>query len=306
METIVVFTGDRDLNAVITATISESLQGFRIKTFESRHGVLDLVYDSPPALVILGCYPDHREFVNVLREDPILSNLPIMMILPAGELVERWTDMPVDDYLRAPPDADELRMRVSLAIFRAHRVVETNPLTMLPGNTPIVKEVQARLERGAEFALAYADLDNFKPFNDKYGFTRGDEILRMSARLITNIVKHKAPKDCFIGHIGGDDFVFMIAPEKADAVCAEIISGFDRIIPTFYDSEDRESGFIISHDRAGNRMLFPMLSISIGVTINNGAFEHYGAISSAASEMKKYAKGFEGSVYRIDKREKGA
>jgi GGDEF domain-containing protein len=300
METIVVFTGDRDLDAVI----ARELAAFRVRKFESRHGVLDLVYDSPPALVILGGAPDHRAFVRVLREDPILSNLPIMMVLPDGEPVTNWADMPVDDYLRLPLDTTELRMRVSLAIFRAHRVVETNPLTMLPGNTPIVKEVQARLERGAEFALAYADLDNFKPFNDKYGFTRGDEILRMSARLITNIVKQKAPGNCFIGHIGGDDFVFMIDSEKADVVCAEIISGFDRIIPTFYDSEDREAGFIISHDRAGNRMLFPMLSISIGVTVNNGAFEHYGAISSAASEMKKYAKGFDGSVYRIDKRER--
>ncbi len=300
METVMVLSADAGLNS----TIEDNLPGYNLQIFESPRNIIDRIYNSPPSLLVVTTEDSIRQFVRMLREDPIFSNLPILIILNRKDpLSSDWHELQVDDYIRLPFNSDELAMRVALGIYRSKRVVETNPLTMLPGNTPIIREVQARLDTGLDFALAYADLDHFKPFNDKYGFSCGDETLRMTARLITNIVKQHDPANYFVGHIGGDDFVFCTDVAKVEAICHEILDNFDRIIPTFYNLEDRESGYIISHDRAGNEKKFELLTLSIGVTINRGWFKHYGAISNAASEMKKLAKTIDGSVYKIDRRD---
>lgn len=300
METVMVLSADAGLNS----TIEDNLPGYNLQIFESPRNIIDKIYNSPPSLLIVTTEDSIRKLVRMLREDPIFSNLPILIIFNRKDpLSSDWHELQVDDYIQLPFNPDELAMRVALGIYRAKRVVETNPLTMLPGNTPIIREVQARLDTGLDFALAYADLDHFKPFNDKYGFSCGDETLRMTARLITNIVKQHDPANYFVGHIGGDDFVFCTNVAKVEAICHEILDNFGRIIPTFYNSEDRESGYITSHDRAGNEKKFPILTLSIGVTINRGWFKHYGAISNAASEMKKFAKTIDGSVYKIDRRD---
>ena len=147
------------------------------------------------------------------------------------------------------------------------------------------------------------DIDNFKPFNDKYGFSRGDEVLRMSARLITSTIRNLNSPECYVGHIGGDDFVFIIPPHFTDQICQEIIKNFDLIIPTFYDEEDRIRGFIQSVDRQGKKQSFPLMTFSIAVVTNEKRkIKHYGEVSDIASKLKKHAKGMEGSNYVVDKR----
>ncbi len=301
METVMVLSADAELNAAIAGNLSD----YNLQVFENPRSIIDRIYNSPPSLLLAKYEESIMQFVRMLRDDPMFSNLPILILLGRDDsLSSSWHELQVDDYIRFPFSSDELAVRVGLGIYRSKRVVETNPLTMLPGNTPIIREVQARLDTGLDFALAYADLDHFKPFNDKYGFSCGDETLRMTARLITNVVKQHDPANYFVGHIGGDDFVFCTDIAKVEKICHEILDNFDCIIPTFYSSEDRESGYIISHDRAGNEKKFALLSISIGVTINRGGwFKHYGAISNAASEMKKFAKTIDGSVYKIDRRD---
>ena len=176
-------------------------------------------------------------------------------------------------------------------------------MTRLPGNISINRTIQDLIDRGAIFAIGYGDLDNFKPFNDHYGFSRGDEVIKMTGRLILNIVKSKQPKGSFVGHIGGDDFIFLMNADLVEATAAEIVETFDRIISTFYDPAEREAGSIISTDRQGNPRPFPLMTISIGVTSNKKRrFSHYGEITEAVSEMKHYAKHAKGSCYRSDKR----
>jgi len=300
MNNILVLSSDPALNGRIRGL----LPGADLRIFENRANVIDSIYGSPPELLIVGTDEELRGIVPALREDPIFSHLPILVMLDAEEWVDDWHRLQADDYIRLPFDPPEFKQRVALAVYRAHRVVETNPLTMLPGNTPIMKEVQRRLDAREHFALAYADLDFFKPFNDKYGFSRGDEIIRVTARLITNIVKMNDPDACFVGHVGGDDFVFITRVAKVEAIAREILAHFDELVPTFYDPEDRERGYIVSVDRSGRETRFPILGISIGVAVNRGHFRHYGAISAAAAEMKKYAKTFEGSVCKVDRRQK--
>jgi GGDEF domain-containing protein len=155
------------------------------------------------------------------------------------------------------------------------------------------RQIQDRLEKG----------DVFAPFNDNYGFSRGDEVIRMTGRLILNIVRNRQPKNSFVGHIGGDDFVFIVEVALAEQICDEIVNAFDRIIPTIYEAEDRYKGYIQAPDRHGDMRTFPIMSISIGITDTRIIpAEHYGEITEAASEMKKYAKQYKGSCYRYDRR----
>ena len=193
--------------------------------------------------------------------------------------------------------------RARLCILRAERVVEVNPLTRLPGNTSINRTIQQLIDKGVVFGVGYADLDNFKPFNDHYGFTRGDEVIKMTGRLILNIVKNRQPAGSFVGHIGGDDFIFIMDAELIDATASEMVAAFDRIISTFYDGAEKEAGGIVATDRQGNPRSFPFISLSIGITSNrNRLFSHYGEVTEAVSEMKRYAKRTKGSCYRSDKR----
>jgi len=293
---------------VLISIIEKSLEGlYRIVVFRNMQSALDYIYNSIPDLMIIDMDPDDQPAITVLnnlKEDPIFNQLPVLALLGEMEILPSlWGRVHIEDFLRKSDIRKELIPRVSLAIRRSERVVEINPLTRLPGNIAINKQVQTRLDEGRQFSLAYADLDHFKPFNDYYGFSRGDEVLRMAGRLITNTVKGKQPEDSFVGHIGGDDFVFIMDLELVEEAAGEIISAFDRIVPTFYDAEEREAGFIESHDRQGTVRSFPIITISIGIAHNRyRSFSHYGELTEIASEMKAHAKQHKASCIRMDRR----
>ena len=298
MELITIVSDDEGINT----TLESFLEGFNVNFIKKNSEIIESIYNNPPTLIIFNGGARYKDYIRTIREDHIFSHLPIILLLEDREFIKHWKDLPADDFITKPLQREEFIMRLYLSIERSRRIVEVNPLTMLPGNTPIIKEVQSRLDRQEEFALAYADLDNFKPFNDKYGFSRGDEVIKMTGRLITNTVKLQDPHNYFVGHIGGDDFVYITSIERVEKTSKEIVENFDEIIPSFYDPEDRERGYIISHGRDGKVRHYPFLSISIGITLNRKWFKHYGEISSAATEVKSYAKTFEGSNYFIDRR----
>jgi len=137
-------------------------------------------------------------------------------------------------------------------------VVEISPLTRLPGNLSITRQIQRRLDNNEIFALAYADLDNFKPFNDRYGFGRGDELIKMTGRIILNVVKDTQSQGCFIGHIGGDDFVVIMKPDLIEKAAENIIERFDALIAGFYDTADWDAGYIFAADRKGVCLIFDL------------------------------------------------
>lgn len=286
----------------LASEIKQALRDENLKVRDFSVDILEEIYNEPPHIMITEYCNEAMEFLRLLRNDPIFNLIPIVMIFPEGQEVKNWGRLPVDDFIYYPFNPQELNLRVQLALARARRTLELNPLTMLPGNTRIFKEVQQRLDRDEEFALCYADIDNFKPYNDTYGFSRGDEIIKMTARLITNVVKVYDYKRCFVGHIGGDDFVFVVSPDVAKMVCVEIIENFDEMIKAFYHKEDLERGYIIAKDRLGNENSFPIMSISLGVTINRGWFKHFGKISQVVTETKECAKKHPGSCYFIDRR----
>jgi diguanylate cyclase (GGDEF)-like protein len=303
MKKIVVVSQDPILATLADRLLSPHFQTIVLGGMVS---AIDSIYNDIPDLVIVDIVPKDDatvESINNLKDDPMFSQLPVLAVMGDCTEAVRWEDLSVDDYLRTADLERDLLSRVFLAVNRSARVVEISPLTRLPGNISINRQIEERLVRGEAFALAYADLDYFKPFNDKYGFSRGDDVIKITGRLIPNIVKSMQPRGSFAGHIGGDDFVFIMKTDLIEGACTEIIRAFDKIIPTFYDPEDRENGGVMSVTRQGTAMFFPFTSISIGVTNTSiRRFSHFGEVTGAASEMKHHAKKTKGSSFSVDKR----
>ena len=301
---VVLITKDLVLRNRLERVLTDS---FRVILFSSLQSSLDYIYSSMPDLMVveaMGVDDSYtRGILNDLKNDPIFGQIPIMVIVEDQTVSPDWHKLVADDYVRKSSLEAEAKARVELCLERSARFVEINPLTRLPGNITILKQIQSRLDSGDIFAVAWADLDDFKPFNDKYGFARGDEVLKMVGRLILNTVKEEQPSNSFVGHIGGDDFVFIVDFDSATNVSEKIIKNFDGIISIFYDEEDRITGHTESPDRSGKSRSFPIMSISMGIAHNKFIpFSLSAEMTEIASEMKRYSKQTAGSCYKVDRR----
>lgn len=182
-----------------------------------------------------------------------------------------------------------------------------NPLTGLPGNRQIEEELLNRLSSGWPFGVIYSDLDNFKGFNDRYGFERGDQAIKLTAEIITATVTEYGAGDDLIGHVGGDDFVVITRPEAAETICQRVCAAFDRAIGRLYDPEDREKGCILTRDRQDREVIIPLMSISLAlVNCAPGEFNNPEELARVSAELKKYAKFQPGSVYVEERRKRKA
>lgn len=181
--------------------------------------------------------------------------------------------------------------------------LDASPLTRLPGGIAIENILKKRIESRQPLAFCLFDLDNFKAFNDRYGYAQGSEIIKETAQIIEQAVRTKGAQDDFIGHIGGDDFVVITVPERMRPICDHVISDFDRRILRYYEEPDRANGYILGKTRQGVEMKFPIMTISIAIVTNER--RQVGSpleVSELAAELKDYAKTIPKSVYVIDKR----
>ncbi|NDI84085.1 EAL domain-containing protein [Undibacterium sp. B2R-29] len=175
-----------------------------------------------------------------------------------------------------------------------------NPLTQLPGNVPINEHIEQLLEKQEKFCACYCDLDHFKPFNDVYGYRRGDDIIQMTSEVLK---KHCDLNQDFIGHIGGDDFIILFRSADWEARCRAILDSFALEIQDFYSNEDRERGGYLSEDRQGKKVFYPLVSLSLGVVkAQDRQFYSHHQISLAASDAKKQAKKIHGNSLFVDRR----
>jgi len=208
-----------------------------------------------------------------------------------------------DEVLRAGVGDAELSTRLDAMLRRSDRDLVVHPSTRLPGAVEIEAEVARRLESGVRFAMCYADLDHFKEFNDRYSYYDGDRVIRILAKILHDVVKGLCGEDGFVGHIGGDDFIFVVPTQSVGEACAEIVSVFDLLIPYQYSEQDRRAGYFFGKDRRGQLHRVPLMTVSIGVVTNERRhFTHAAQVSELATEMKSYAKTLPGSVYSIDRR----
>ena len=184
--------------------------------------------------------------------------------------------------------------------------LDASPLTRLPGGIAIENVLKKRIDSGQPLAFCVLDLDNFKAYNDRYGYANGSEVIKESARIIENVVKSKGTADDFVGHVGGDDFVVITIPDHMREIAGDIISQFDRRIPDFYDAVDRQRGHILGKTRQGIEMEFPIMTISIAIVTNeHRQLDNPLETSEIAAELKDYAKTIPKSVFVVDKRRNG-
>ncbi len=181
-----------------------------------------------------------------------------------------------------------------------NRAKHSNPLSGLPGNMMIEEKINRMLENQTDFSVLYFDLDNFKPYNDTYGFDNGDKILCLTAQLIRRQLDLLAPGDSFVGHIGGDDFIAITTSDQVEQICQSIMDHFDVRIRSFYHAEDLENEYIIAKNRHGGEERYPIMAISIAVVQNKDRkFTTAGQLAEAAGSVKKLCKLIWHSCYKI-------
>ena len=264
------------------------------------------IYNEPPDIIIVSTKtPGWEEFTTTLKNDLAYKHLPLIL-LTREETLDYLYSMPeliCDDFLLYPARPEEVLLRVQLKESSGSLSLDANPLTRLPGNYTIMANIQKIIGAKKTYALCYLDLDNFKAFNDRYGFARGDEALRMTAKIITNVVRKLSSSDSFVGHVGGDDFFSIVPSSIAIKSCEQIIQNFDMVIPNLINEEDRIRGYIESKDRKGAPQRFPLLSLSIAVVdLKIISIRHPGEASEIAGEIKKEVKKLTGSNYMINRR----
>jgi GGDEF domain-containing protein len=278
-----------------------------VVSVEDADDVRALLNQSYPGCVILQGDKDLTGVAQLARgvkQDAFTGIVPVVVLLPkadpgvAADMLAAGADEVVSESL---PEREFL-LRLEQVLRRADRDVSVHPTTRLPGTNHIARDMQARLEAGEHFAVCYADLDHFKEFNDRYGYAFGDGVIRLLSKILRDMVRGLAPGG-FVGHIGGDDFIFNLPLEYLERTCDEIIRLFDELIPYQYTEEDRRAGYFLGKDRRGNIHRIPLMALSIGVVTNQfQVFEHTGQISELAAEMKAYAKSLPGSKYVVDRR----
>ncbi len=208
-----------------------------------------------------------------------------------------------DEVVRERLDVTELLTRLDAMLRRSDRDLVVHPSTRLPGAAEIEADVSRRLASAVRFAMCYADLDHFKEFNDRYSYYDGDRVIRILAKILHDVVKGLCGEEGFVGHIGGDDFIFVIPTHHITEVCTEIVQVFDLLIPYQYSEQDRRAGYFFGKDRRGQLHRVPLMTVSIGVVTNDRRhFTHAAQVSELATEMKSYAKTLPGSVYSVDRR----
>ncbi len=281
--------------------------GLALVPVSTSEQVVQRVNRAFPASLILDAGPDPTAALELcarLKKDPFSAIMPVAIIVPKSpsDLASLGLEAGADEVLQENTPERETYLRFDLLLRRAARDVSVHPTTRLPGTTQIKRDLSRRIEDGGRFALCYADLDNFKEFNDRYGYTRGDRVILLLSMILRDMVRALAPGG-FVGHIGGDDFLFLVPLEHMERTCDEVLLVFDELIPFQYSEDDRKSGYFLGRDRRGTIHRIPLMTLSIGVVTNQfHEFTHTAQASELAGEMKSYAKTLPGSVYVVDRR----
>lgn len=259
-----------------------------------------------PAMIIIAPGDDEAPalaLVAALKRDGRLLAVPSVTVVACGASAARWFEAGADEVVSAAAGGTEMRARLDAALRRSRRDVQVNPSTRLAGTDALARAISERIDREVPFAACYADLDHFKEFNDRYGYAMGDDVIRTVARLLVDVVEEFAGADGFVGHIGGDDFLFLVPLDEVSRVCDTVVRRADELLPCRYSAHDRQAGYFFGKDRRGRLDRVPLMTLSVGVVTNERRrFTSAAQVSELATEMKTYAKTLPGSVWAMDRR----
>ena len=292
-----ILIADDDANLRLLLSDFLGRQAYEVVTAKDGVEARQLSLEKSPDLIILDVdMPGMSglEVCRILRKSIRTRYIPILFLTGKREIPDKIAGLSLgaDDYLAKPFNAEELKIRIENLLRRSRHQLAANPLTKLPGG-PLIEEEAARLiEAGLPLAFLYIDIDNFKAYNDVYGYKKGDEVIGGLARILIEVAElFSAKGDNFIGHIGGDDFALITQPPKASPLAEEIARRFDAGVGEFYGETDRTRGFLETLDRKGDPQRFPLMTLSIAVVTNDvRPIEHYGRLAELASELKHFAK----------------
>jgi len=246
------------------------------------------------------------ELIRSIKDNVFLSIIPVIMYHPdpTDAVMIAAYEHGAEDFLHGAWRDKLAKVRIRKTIERSRRDLSINPSTRLPGPAIIEREIGRLLEMKAQFAMGYVDLDNFKAYNDYYGYYDGDKVIQLTARVIKDVVCDLCSGG-FVGHIAGDDFIVLVPIDDVQLICQGIIDVFDSLIPYRYADEDRARGHITTKNRRDEIENFPILTISIAVLLNqNGTFAHLGEMSKMLADLKSYVKRKSGSNFMVERREK--
>lgn len=305
----IILVADDDEDILKFIEVNLRTQGHRVVTAGDGETALALALEHRPALVLLDIVipgVDGYEVCRRLRSDWRFGDPSVILLTGRSLPADRNIGLAAgaDDFIVKPFDPVELVSRVNLVLRRLEQVRSSSPLTGLPGNLQIQRELQLRVSAGEEVALLYIDLDQFKAYNDHYGFLRGDEAIEALAQVLWHAAEGRL--DTFLGHVGGDDFIVLTHPDMAESFVQDVIAGFEARVEHLYDPADAARGYIQVLDRQGRKRRIPLLTLSIGVATNLGReVDDHRALVDIATEMKEFAKRKEGNAVAVDRRAGG-
>jgi PleD family two-component response regulator len=282
----------------VLAQIKSHLEelGYSVRLAESGELALAEIRRRRPDLVILDIAMPGLDGPAVCREvksSPRTSGIPIIMLTKRNDMYSKVMALQcgANDYLTKPYHRDELRLRVKNALDLRDQLRDTNPLTRLPGNSEIERQLRQRVSGSEIFAYMFIDIDNFKAFNDLYGHQRGDRLILGTAEILSRVLEELGGENDFLGHVGGDDFIVLCDVASAGPIGEAIAKGFDGMIGEHLDPRERESGCLEVAGRTGTVEQHRITSITVAVVSTpDQAISHAGDISARAAEVKRHAK----------------
>ncbi|MFR7873740.1 MAG: diguanylate cyclase domain-containing protein [Christensenellales bacterium] len=284
----------------------------RDKMFKFKRGNmqdLDSALKDIPALIIInedGIQEDVVELCRKIRDNDDNAITPIIVISSNQEKEHKWEILKATAsyVIKTPIDIEMMYYTIVNIIELLYINRKVSPLTSLPGNVQIQAEMKKRLAKKEYFVMLYIDLDNFKAYNDVYGFSAGDEMIKFTARTIVNNVHKNEEDNNFVGHIGGDDFIAIVEDRNYEEICQGIVAEFDKGVSKYFNKEDIEKGYLEVPNRKGIIEEFPITSISIGaVEVDVGRFNNTLEIGEVGAQVKHLSKTIQGSTYVINRRQ---
>ena len=297
-----------DLRETLKRLFKED-RSYRFKSVPTES--LDIALKNIPSLIIINEDNIDEDIISIcqkIKKDDDNSITPVIVLSSNKNHTHRINllKLGVSHYIINPINEDFFYYTIQNTLKLIYINRRVSPLTGLPGNVQIQAEMKKRFSLKETFAMIYIDLDNFKAYNDIYGFLKGDQIIKFTAKTILKNVHTDEYEDSFVGHIGGDDFVAIVSETDYERICQNIITDFDSNVSKFFTEDDVNRGYFEVANRKGIMEQFPLTSISIGVVeVEVGRFVNVLEIGEAGASVKHLAKTIQGSTYVIDRRKNG-
>lgn len=271
-------------------------EGFEVQMAEDGEEAWKAVASFQPDLVLLDVMMPRMDgfaVLEIIRAGFETARLPVILLTAKGEEADKVRGLKggANDYIIKPFNHDELLLRVSNLLEATRREREANPLTGLPGNRAIEREIQSRIASGREYSFMYIDIDRFKSFNDHYGYSMGDRAISFVAGVLVGCTQKYGAGWEFVGHVGGDDFVVASDSANGEALARHIIEEFDAGKEDLHDPVDYKRGYLEVESRSGSTERFPLITLTLALVKDaKGRFEHPAQLSDVLAELKRFGK----------------